>query len=107
MSKFTKALEENDTEWFKKWEQFYFIEAKDPKRAKRRLKSPLQALSFVTQEYGHISSWDVKTLTIFLKEGGFSEVKEVEWKKGIVPQLLIDTEVDSRRFVSMYVEAVK
>jgi SAM-dependent methyltransferase len=107
VSLFINAFSNENKAWFDEWEKLYLINSPDPIRAKRRLKSPLQAISFVTQEYGHISSWDVETLSVYLKNAGFKSIEKVEWRKGQISELLIDTEFPARRHVSMYVEAVK
>jgi len=107
ISKFINAYASGDEKWFSEWERIFFIDSPDPVRSKRRIKSPLQALSFVMQEYGHISAWDVPLMRKFLEEAGFSDIEECSHRQGKKPELLIDTEVPGRLYVSLYIEATK
>lgn len=107
LSLFLKAYVNNDENWFKEWERMYFTTSKDSNRAKRKLKTHLEAVSFVMQEYGHISAWDFNTLKAYLSEVGFTTIEQTEWRQGKVSELLIDTDMDTRKHVSIYLEAVK
>ncbi len=107
LSLFIKNYIENNLEWFQKWEQLMFIASNSLERAKRRLKTPLEAISFVTQEYGHLSAWDMDTLMGYLKESGFSEIKRTSFMSGEDKMLLLDDSSEARRFVSIYLEAKK
>jgi SAM-dependent methyltransferase len=107
VSLFVKNYAEGNQAWFDKWEQIMFKESKDPVRSKRRLATPLSALSFVTQEYGHISAWDVPTLKFYMEKAGFKDVQQVAFKQGRDENLLIDTDVPGRLYVSLYVEGIK
>ncbi len=107
ISKFINAYAKGDQEWFDQWEKIFFRDSPDPSRSKRSIKSPIQALSFVMQEYGHISAWDIPLMTKFLEEAGFKEIQECEHKKGRDENLLIDTDVPGRLYVSLYIEASK
>ncbi len=78
------------------------------------LKSALQlgSLSFaaisvgaLTQTHGHLSVWDGDLLCSLLREIGFIEVKEVDFKEGRDQRLLVDLE--ERKLRSFYVEAMK
>jgi SAM-dependent methyltransferase len=93
--------------WFAEWEKLMFSESIDFQRVNRRLSSKLEAISFVTQEYGHVSCWDFETLEFYLTNAGFSEVKKGYFRVGVSPQLLVDLDGDDRKFVSVYVDAVK
>ena len=84
-----------------------FIDSLSPERSKRRLRSPMEAISFVTQEYGHVSCWDFETLKELLQKAGFSEIQKTEFRVGRNKTLLIDRDLESRRLVSLYVEAIK
>lgn len=97
----------DDREWFARWEQLMFIGSTDPERAKRRLQTPMEALSFVTQEYGHVSSWDIETLSAYLGRSGFYSVTQRQFRKGACSELLYDLDSEDRKLVSLYVEAVK
>lgn len=94
-------------EWFSRWESLMFTHSSDPERAARKLETPLQAISFVTQEYGHVSSWDFETLSVYLRRSGFREITRTCYGTGRCAELLIDQAAEDRTFVSLYVEAVK
>jgi SAM-dependent methyltransferase len=106
ISVFIKNYQENNDAWFKMWEKLMFTNSPSPERRQRVLQSNLQALSFVTQEYGHISAWDVKTLSRYLAKNNFMEIKACSFRQGGDPQLLIDLDEEDRKFVSLYVEAI-
>lgn len=93
--------------WFDSWEKLMFTDSVDPERAKRRLATPMEAISFVTQEYGHVSCWDFDTLCHHLKQSGFGEIRRRQFQEGSCPELLVDLDSEDRKFVSVYVEAVK
>ncbi len=84
-----------------------FIESPDPVRARRRLRSNLETISFVTQEYGHTSCWDFETMATYLHESGFQHVEQVGFRSGRCEKLLIDLDSEDRKLVSLYVEATK
>lgn len=84
-----------------------FIDSVDPERSRRKLFSPLGAVSFVTQEYGHVSAWDFETLKIYLEKNNFRDITRSGFREGRCGKLLADLDSEDRRFVSMYVEAVK
>lgn len=107
LSLFIRNYSDNNQEWFTRWEQLMFTASGDASRRKRRLKTNLQAISFVTQEYGHVSCWDWATMRACLQEGGFRTVNQTQFREGRDPKLLVDQDDESRRFVSLYVEAVK
>jgi hypothetical protein len=67
----------------------------------------MQAISFVTQEFGHRSTWDFPTLAKVLGDAGFIGVEAAAWGRGRDARLLRDKDLDSRRLVSLYAEAVK
>ena len=101
VSIFVDRYQANDMTWFREWERVTLV----PRG--RALVTPMQAISFVTQEYGHRSAWDFATLLRVLDEAGFVEVEEVGYGQGRDPRLLRDRDLDSRRLVSLYAEAVK
>lgn len=107
ISLFIERYRDQDAAWFKQWERLMFTDSTDPDRAKRRLATPMQAISFVTQEYGHVSCWDFETLSHYLQQSGFREIKKWRFREGICPELLIDLDAEDRKFVSVYVEAIK
>jgi predicted SAM-dependent methyltransferase len=104
---FIHRYSDRDEAWFRRWEGLMFTESPDRERAKRRISTPLQAISFVTQEYGHVSAWDFPTLRFYLEDSGFRQVTQAGFMQGRCPELLVDQDAADRRFVSLYVEAVK
>jgi len=104
---FIRHYASGDEAWFERWEQLMLTDSTDPERAGRRLATPLQALSFVTQEYGHVSAWDYRTLEFYLTQSGFREITPVSFRQGRCPELLLDLDEEDRKFVSLYLDAVK
>jgi predicted SAM-dependent methyltransferase len=90
----------NDT-WFREWERLVL----EPRG--RKMISNLEALSFVTQEYGHRSSWDMETMERFLARAGFVDIRMCAPRQGGDVRLLRDKEDLDRTMVSLYVEARK
>jgi hypothetical protein len=67
----------------------------------------MEALSFVTQEYGHRSAWDFETMEKFLTRAGFTEIRRCAFREGTDPLLLQDKDTLDRKMTSLYVEAKK
>ncbi len=67
--------------------------------------SGCEAMWSLTQNWGHISVWDAKMMTQKLRQAGFSEARQMGFREGRNPDLLIDQE--SRRWESLYVEAIR
>jgi SAM-dependent methyltransferase len=107
LSLFLRNYCERNGEWFREWERLMFRESVVAERLERTLGSPLEAISFVTQEYGHSSSWDFETLRNHLERSGFLDIVETSFRKGRCERLLVDMDAEDRKFVSLYVEAVK
>jgi SAM-dependent methyltransferase len=107
VSLFISNFNSGDNAWFAEWERLYFTASTDAERRQRRLGSPLEALSFVTQEYGHRSCWDFQTLSNHLRKIGFVDIVHCDFMKGSDPSLLVDQDEADRKFVSLYVEAAK
>jgi predicted SAM-dependent methyltransferase len=101
VSIFVARYQANDLAWFREWERVSLT----PRG--RRLETPMQALSFVTQEYGHRSAWDFASLAKVLGDAGFVDVEATAYGKGRDARLLRDRDAESRRLVSLYAEAVK
>lgn len=101
VSIFVARYQANDLAWFREWERVTLL----PRG--RRLVTPMQAISFVTQEYGHRSAWDLATLAKVLGDAGFVDVEAAAWRRGRDARLLRDKDSDSRRLVSVYAEAMK
>lgn len=93
--------------WFKKWEELMFITSTNAERAKRRIATPMEAISFVTQEHLHVACWDFETMKYYLEKNGFRDVKRVAFKQGRQQNLLVDRDEESRIYVSLYLEAIK
>lgn len=107
LSLFIRAYCAGDDSWFREWERLYFTDSADAERAKRRLIAPMNAISFVTQEYGHVSAWDFEILEALLQRNGFAEITKTAHREGADPRLLRDLDEPDRKFVSLHVEAVK
>jgi Uncharacterized protein conserved in bacteria len=107
VSLFIEAYGKSDDAWFREWERLYLTESEDAERRTRRLITPMTAISFVTQEYGHLSAWDFATMSSFLAAAGFAQIEKCHYRTGGDPRLLRDLDADDRRFVSLYVEAVR
>lgn len=101
VSLFIRRYVDRDSAWFKTWEH----DVLTPRG--RSLATPMMAISFVTQEYGHRSAWDVETVELFLKRAGFSRVQRCRYGHGGDPMLVKDNGAPDRTSVSLYVEAIK
>lgn len=64
-----------------------------------------EAISFLTQNFGHVSTWDGTLLEAVLSEVGFVNVRIVAFGEGSDPRLIQDS--TQRRWESVYVEAQK
>lgn len=64
-----------------------------------------EALSFLTQNFGHISLWDGRLLEAVLTEVGFVNVRVVSYGEGSDARLVKDS--PNRQWESVYVEAQK
>jgi len=107
LSMFLRNYCDGNREWFREWERLMFRESVVAERSKRTLGSPLEAIGFVTQEYGHSSCWDFETLRNHLERSGFRNIAQISFGKGTCEQLLVDLDAEDRKFVSIYVEALK
>ena len=107
VSLFIDRYAAGDTAWYSEWERLMYIESSDPVRAARTLGTPMEAISFVTQEYGHRSCWDYLTMKTHLSANGFEEVVRREFREGRVPSILRDLDAPDRKHVSLYAEATK
>ena len=107
VSLFISNCYEGNSAWFARWEALHFSGSLSEERQRRRLSSPLEALSFVTQEYGHQSCWDFETLSNHLGKNGFVDVVRCGFMQGRDLKVLVDQDEEDRKFVSLYVEATK
>lgn len=87
--------------WFKDWER----EVLKPRG--RSMISRMEALSFVTQEYGHRSAWDFETMAGFLTRAGFAEICRRGFRESADERLVQDKDDLDRTMVSLYLEARK
>ncbi|MGB0403284.1 MAG: class I SAM-dependent methyltransferase [Salibacteraceae bacterium] len=107
VSKYIMAYANNDKEWMDTWEDVHFTNSTNAKLRKMKLRTRMEAVSFIVQEWGHISAWDEETLKYYLLESGFSKVEGKKFREGKIPELLLDMDKDSRKNYSVYVEAYK
>jgi hypothetical protein len=63
------------------------------------------AISSLTQQWGHVSTWDKHLLIDILAEIGFVNVSQVDFQQGSDKSLLRDYQ--GRKWESLYVEAQK
>jgi predicted SAM-dependent methyltransferase len=57
------------------------------------------------QGFEHQYCYDFETMKVVLEEAGFKDIRRVDFHTSNIPELLIDQE--SRKFESLYVEAIK
>ena len=107
LSQFLRNYCDGNREWCREWERLMFRESVVAERSKRTLGSPIEAISFVTQEYGHSSCWDFETLRNHLERCGFRDISRGSFGNGTCEQLLVDLDAEDRKIVSLYVEALK
>jgi predicted SAM-dependent methyltransferase len=101
LSIFVENYASHNDSWFRDWER----EVLKPRG--RSMTSRMEALNFVTQEYGHRSAWDFETMEKFLTRAGFTDIHKRSFRRGSDPRLLQDKDVCDRTMVSLYVEARK
>jgi predicted SAM-dependent methyltransferase len=101
LSLFVENYARKNDAWFREWERLVL----EPRG--RRMISNLEALSFVTQEYGHRSAWDMDTMERLLTRAGFIDIRRRAPREGGDVRLLRDKEDRDRTMVSLYVEARK
>ena len=67
--------------------------------------TPIMPVNRIFREHGHLFAYDAETLTMLLKNAGFTNIKKESYMQGRTDSLLIDTE--SRKIESLYIEAEK
>lgn len=107
VSLFAKNYVEDNREWFAKYEAVMLNNTTSEERNQREFHTPMQAISFVTQEYHHVACWDYETMKFYLEKSGFVNIEKVEHRQGRKKELLFDTDEAGRIHVSLYVEATK
>jgi len=70
-----------------------------------RWKTGCEAVRSLTQNWWHLSVWDVTLLSQFLKKAGLINIREVEYRGGTDARLLKDSA--DRHWESLYIEAQK
>jgi len=94
----------NDDEWFQKWHDLVL---KDPSRHyMRKYFTNMFAINFTASYYHHKSCWDFESLEKALSTHGFINIIKWDYNVG-TPELLIDSDSDDRKLVSIYVEGKK
>jgi hypothetical protein len=83
---------------------FYNGDRRDPEYVER-FSFGAEAISFLTQNFGHVSVWDATLLQAVLTEVGFAEVRIVSYGTGTDTRIVKDS--PGRRWESVYVEAQK
>ena len=68
--------------------------------------SPMHRINGIFRKYGHQFIYDFETLSILLKNVGFSQISKVSFGKGIQPKLF-HRDTEWRAIESLYIEAVK
>tara|TARA_A100001011_G_scaffold369784_1_gene425456 strand:- start:128 stop:805 length:678 start_codon:yes stop_codon:yes gene_type:complete len=68
-------------------------------------KTNAECISFVTQNWGHKSTWDPELMISLLEEIGFIDVKKMEYQQSTIQELCIET--PDKVWESMYIEAKK
>jgi len=99
LSIFVESYASNNESWFRDWER----EVLKPRG--RSMISRMEALSFVTQEYGHRSAWDFETMRGFLARAGFTEIRKCAFRESSDIRLVQDKDALDRTMLSLYVEA--
>ena len=94
----------NDDEWFQKWQDLVL---KDPARHyMKKYFTKMFAINFTASYYHHKSCWDFESLTKVLTSNGFVNIEKCNYNLG-TPELLIDSDSEDRKLVSIYIEGKK
>ena len=94
----------NDDNWFQKWQDLVL---KDPSRHyMKKYFTKMFAINFTASYYHHKSCWDFESLEKALSTHGFINIIKWDYNVG-TPELLIDSDSDDRKLVSIYVEGKK
>jgi len=64
-----------------------------------------EGIRSLTQNYFHLSLWDFRLLEKYLSTTGFINIQQFEFRQGVNPFLLVDSE--GRAWETLYVEAQK
>jgi len=94
----------NDDEWFQKWQDLVL---KDPSRHyMKKYFTKMFAINFTASYYHHKSCWDFESLEKVLSSNGFVNIEKCNYNLG-TPELLIDSNSEARKLVSIYIEGKK
>lgn len=94
----------NDDEWFQKWHDLVL---KDPSRHyMKKYFTNMFAINFTASYYHHKSCWDFESLKKVLTSNGFVHIEKCNYNLG-TPELLIDSDIEDRKLVSIYIEGKK
>ena len=94
----------NDDEWFQKWHDLVL---KDPSRHyMKKYFTNMFAINFTASYYHHKSCWDFESLKKVLTSNGFVNIEKCNYNLG-TPELLIDSDSEDRKLVSIYIEGKK
>ncbi len=94
----------NDDEWFQKWQDLVL---KDSSRHyMKKYFTKMFAINFTASYYHHKSCWDFESLTKVLTSNGFVNIEKCNYNLG-TPELLIDSDSEDRKLVSIYIEGKK
>ena len=64
------------------------------------------AINFTASYYSHKSCWDFESLENALSAHGFTNIIKYDYNVG-TPELLIDSDSEDRKLVSIYIEGKK
>ena len=94
----------NDDEWFQNWQDLVL---KDPSRHyMKKYFTKMFAVNFSASYYSHKSCWDFESLEKALSTHGFINIIKWDYNVG-TPELLIDSDSEDRKLVSIYIEGKK
>ena len=94
----------NDDEWFQNWQDLVL---KDPSRHyMKKYFTKMFAINFTASYYHHKSCWDFESLKKVLTSNGFVNIEKCNYNLG-TPELLIDSDSEDRKLVSIYIEGKK
>ena len=94
----------SDDEWFQNWHDLVL---KDLSRHyMRKYFTNMFAINFTASYYHHKSCWDFESLEKALSTHGFINIIKWDYNVG-TPELLIDSDSEDRKLVSIYIEGKK
>ena len=104
LSIFIKHYYEKNDDWFDKWKN---LALHNPSRHHMKNKfTKMFAINFTASFYHHKTCWDLETIKTYLIANNFTNVIQYDFKVG-TPVLLIDKDNETRKLVSLYIEATK